>query len=82
MAIRIVYEVRRHIDGWIVAREGDLTAKFGERGRAIRFAHLMAHREFEAHGRPCLIRLCDHGAPIDLMLLGESPYDLPAGVAV
>jgi hypothetical protein len=79
MTPRVVYKVSRNDDVWAVARSGEFLAAFMRRERAVKFAHLVAQRNFQNDGRPAVVRLYQDGVPDDIILLGD---DDPAANAL
>jgi hypothetical protein len=71
MMQRIVYRITRRDDMWAMRCMAESMGSFMSRERAIRFACLLAQRNYQSNGRPAVVRLYDGDDPVDILLLGE-----------
>lgn len=71
MTRRIIYEVRCHEGAWSVCCRSEVVASFMRRERAVRFADLIAQRNFRRNGIPAVVRLVDGGEAVDIALHGD-----------
>ncbi len=71
MSRRIIYEIRCHEGAWGIFIRGEVLASFLRRERAVRFADLIARRNYQRDGIPAVVRLRDGDSYDDIALHGD-----------
>lgn len=72
MTHRVIYQIENREGAWAICLRGEVLARFLRRERAVRFADLIAQREYQRQGIPAVVRLAEDGEVVDISLHGDS----------
>ncbi|KGI76946.1 hypothetical protein [Oleiagrimonas soli] len=71
MMQRVVYTIACQDGVWSVRHHDEFVGAFMQCESAVKFANMIAQRNFEADGKPAAVRLLDGDEAVDIILHGE-----------
>ena len=71
MKHRVIYQIESREGAWAICFHGEVVANFLRRDRAVRFADLIAQRDYQRDGIPAVVRLVEDGEAVDISLHGD-----------
>lgn len=71
MTHRVIYQIECHEGAWSISFHDEVVASFMRRDRAVRFADLIAKRNYQRDGIPAVVRLREAGELVDISLHGD-----------
>ncbi len=71
MTHRVIYQIEPRDGAWSICLRGKVVAHFLRRDRAVRFADLIAQRDYQRNGIPAVVRLVEDGEADDICLHGD-----------